>query len=114
MTEHHIDTYFNTAKGRLKLREILGKESKLIDYNRENIQGSKKSDILLYQHDPNEAFETNRPKFEKALKEANSNLIGMLQSSETTIIQGKEVIRQRQKEREENKKYENPIELKND
>lgn len=56
VTEHHIDTYFNTAKGRLKLREILGKESKLIDYNRENIQGSKKSDIFLYKHDPNESL----------------------------------------------------------
>ncbi|REC63782.1 adenylate cyclase [Chryseobacterium pennae] len=49
-TEHQIDTYFNAPKGRLKLREIKGKESKLIDYNRENTQGSKKSDVLLYKH----------------------------------------------------------------
>lgn len=70
--------------------------------------------ININENRYNEAFKTTRPKFEKALKDANSNLIGMLQSSETTIIQGKEVIRQRQKEREENKKYENPIELKND
>ncbi|PKF74218.1 GLPGLI family protein [Chryseobacterium sp. PMSZPI] len=61
-----------------------------------------------------EAIETTRPKFEQALKDANANLIGVLQSSETTIIQGQEIIRQRQKEREENKKYENPIELEKD
>ena len=50
----------------------------------------------------------------KALKDANANLIGVLQSSETTIIQGQEMIRQRQKEREEKQKYENPIELEKD
>ncbi|WP_370901568.1 GLPGLI family protein [Chryseobacterium gossypii] len=61
-----------------------------------------------------DAIETTRPKFEKALKDVNANLIGALQSSETTIIQGQEIIRQRQKEREENKKYENPIELEQD
>lgn len=49
-TDHQTDTYFNTSKGRLKLREIEGKESKLIDYSRENISGSKQSDILLYKH----------------------------------------------------------------
>lgn len=54
--EHQIDTYFNAQKGRLKLREIIGKESKLIDYNRENILGSKKSDILLYKHESNESL----------------------------------------------------------
>ncbi|AZA78264.1 GLPGLI family protein [Chryseobacterium sp. G0186] len=70
--------------------------------------------ININENRYNNAFETTRPKFEKALKDANSNLIGVLQSSETTIIQGKEMIRQRQKEREENKKYENPIELKED
>lgn len=67
--------------------------------------------ININEHRYSEAFETTRPKFEKALKDANANLTGMLQSSETTIIQGKELIRQRQKEREENKKHENPIEL---
>lgn len=54
--EHQIDTYFNAQKGRLKLREIIGKESKLIDYNRENILGSKKSDILLYKHESSESL----------------------------------------------------------
>lgn len=55
-TEHQIDTYFNAPKGRLKLREIIGKENKLIDYNRDDLQGSKKSDILLYRHQPNESL----------------------------------------------------------
>lgn len=50
-TEHQVDTYFDTLKGRLKLREIDGKESKLIDYKRENTSDSKKSDILLYKHE---------------------------------------------------------------
>jgi len=70
--------------------------------------------ININENRYSEAFETTRPKFEKALKDANSNLIGMLQSSETTIIQGQEIIRQRQKEREINRKYENPIELEQD
>ncbi|RQO74391.1 adenylate cyclase [Pedobacter sp. KBW06] len=54
--DHQIDTYFNAKKGRLKLREIIGKESKLIDYNRENVHGSKKSDILLYKHEMNDTL----------------------------------------------------------
>lgn len=65
-TDHQIDTYFNATKGRLKLREIVGKENKLIDYNRENLQGSKKSDILLYKHQPNDS-----------LKEILSNQLGI-------------------------------------
>lgn len=56
-TYHQVDTYFNTSNGRLKLREIEGKESKLIDYNRENFAGSKKSEILLYKHEKDESLE---------------------------------------------------------
>lgn len=70
--------------------------------------------ISINENRYSEAFETTRSKFEKALKDANANLIGVLQSSETTIIQGQEMIRPRQKEREENKKYENSIELEKD
>lgn len=55
-SDHQIDTYFNAQKGRLKLREVIGKESKLIDYNRENILGSKRSDILLYKHEMNDTL----------------------------------------------------------
>jgi predicted adenylyl cyclase CyaB len=50
--DHQIDTYFNVQKGRLKLREG-NIENSLINYDRENISGSKKSEIILYQHTPN-------------------------------------------------------------
>lgn len=53
--DHQIDTYFNVQKGRLKLREG-NIENSLIHYTRENIQGSKQSDIILYQHEPNIAL----------------------------------------------------------
>ena len=53
--DHQIDTYFNVSKGRLKLREG-NIENSLINYNRENISGSKQSDIILYQHEPDIAL----------------------------------------------------------
>jgi predicted adenylyl cyclase CyaB len=53
--DHQIDTYFNVLKGRLKLREG-NIENALINYDRENIAGSKKSEIILYQHEPNIAL----------------------------------------------------------
>ena len=53
--DFQIDTYFNVSKGRLKLREG-NIENSLINYNRENISGSKQSDIILYQHEPNKAL----------------------------------------------------------
>ncbi|SHG14036.1 GLPGLI family protein [Chryseobacterium vrystaatense] len=60
----------------------------------------------------NEAIETTQPKLEQALKNAKANAGAVLASYGTTIIKGQEVVRQREKEREENLKYENPIELK--
>jgi predicted adenylyl cyclase CyaB len=53
--DHQIDTYFNIQKGRLKLREG-NIENALINYDREDIAGSKKSVIILYQHEPNIAL----------------------------------------------------------
>ena len=53
--DHQIDTYFNTKNGRLKLREG-DIENSLINYDRENIQGSRESQIILYQHEPNIAL----------------------------------------------------------
>ena len=53
--DHQIDTYFNTQQGRLKLREG-NIENSLINYDRENILGSKESQIILYQHEPNVAL----------------------------------------------------------
>ncbi len=49
--DHQIDTYFNVARGRLKLREG-NIENALIYYERENTTAAKQSDILLYQHKP--------------------------------------------------------------
>lgn len=54
-TDHQIDTYFNVSKGRLKLREG-NIENSLINYDRENILGSKESKIILYKHNPDKAL----------------------------------------------------------
>ncbi|WP_223599186.1 GLPGLI family protein [Chryseobacterium sp. GVT01B] len=62
----------------------------------------------------NEAIETTQQKLKQALRNADANATAVLASYGTTIIQGQEIIRQRQKEREENKKYENPLELEKD
>ena len=53
--DHQIDTYFNVAVGRLKLREG-NIENALIHYERENTAGAKSSHILLYQHQPDKTF----------------------------------------------------------
>lgn len=53
--DHQIDTYFNVEKGRLKLREG-NIENALIHYDRENVAGSKESQIILYQHSPDVAL----------------------------------------------------------
>ncbi|MBK7433957.1 MAG: class IV adenylate cyclase [Chitinophagaceae bacterium] len=53
--DRQIDTYFNTEKGRLKLREG-NIENALIWYQRENIPGIKQSDVLLYPHQPHKSL----------------------------------------------------------
>lgn len=53
--DHQIDTYFNVPNGRLKLREG-SIENALIHYERENTAGSKSSQVLLYQHQPDETL----------------------------------------------------------
>ncbi|MBW6492091.1 MAG: class IV adenylate cyclase [Lentimicrobium sp.] len=53
--DHQVDTYFNVKHGRLKLREG-NIENSLINYDRENVSGSKESQIILYQHEPNVAL----------------------------------------------------------
>jgi len=60
------------------------------------------------------ATETTQAKLKQTQRNIQANVTGVLASYETTIIQGQEIIRQRQKEREENKKYENPLELEKD
>lgn len=54
-TDHQVDTYFNVSKGRLKLREG-NIENALINYNREDVKGSKMSEVILYQHKPDPAL----------------------------------------------------------
>jgi len=46
-----VDTYFNITNGRLKLREGTI-ENSLIHYYRINNKGIKKSEVTLYQHEP--------------------------------------------------------------
>lgn len=58
-----------------------------------------------------EAIETTQQKLKQALKNADANAAAVLASYGTIIIKGQEIIRQREKEREQNKQYENPIEL---
>lgn len=50
--DHQVDTYFNVAHGRMKLREG-NIENSLIHYTRSNVAGAKQSDVLLYHHQPN-------------------------------------------------------------
>lgn len=49
--DHQIDTYFNVAHGRLKFREG-NIENYLIFYDRENIEGPKQSNVILFSSDP--------------------------------------------------------------
>jgi len=53
--DNQVDTYFNVATGRLKLREG-NIENSLIFYERTNTAGAKQSDILLYHHSPDGAL----------------------------------------------------------
>lgn len=59
------------------------------------------------------AVETTQSKLKQAKKDAEANAAGLLASYGTTVIKGKEILRQREKEREENSKYANPLELTN-
>jgi adenylate cyclase, class 2 len=53
--DHQIDTYYHVAKGRLKLREG-NIENALIWYERSDFAGAKQSDIILYEHAPDDAL----------------------------------------------------------
>ncbi|WP_414845338.1 GLPGLI family protein [Chryseobacterium sp. IT-36CA2] len=58
-----------------------------------------------------EAIETTQLKLKQALKNAQVNEAAILASYGTTILKGQEILKQREKEKEESKKYENPLEL---
>jgi len=64
--DHQIDTYFNVNFGRLKLREG-NIENHLIYYNRENKEGPKQSNVILFRTDP-----------ESSLKEILKKSLGIL------------------------------------
>jgi predicted adenylyl cyclase CyaB len=50
--DHQIDTYFRVNKSRLKLREG-NVENYLIYYEREDKEGPKQSNIILFKQEPN-------------------------------------------------------------
>ena len=59
-TFQQTDIYYEVPKGRLKLREVQGhNQAELIYYERENITGPKKSDVLI--------LKVPKPAFFKAL-----------------------------------------------
>jgi len=55
---HQVDVFFNVPRGRLKLRRVEGEEeAKLIYYERENILGPKKSNVIILRiHEPESAM----------------------------------------------------------
>ncbi len=55
--DHQIDTYFKVNSGRLKLREGTI-ENYLIYYQRENKEGPKQSDVILFTSDPNSSLKS--------------------------------------------------------
>ncbi len=58
-----------------------------------------------------EAIETTQPKLRQAIRNADANAATVLESYGTSVIKGQEILRQKEKEREENRKYQNPLEL---
>ena len=54
-TDHQIDTYFKVNNGRLKLREG-NIENFLVFYEREDKEGPKQSDVILFKSDPNSSL----------------------------------------------------------
>jgi len=60
-----------------------------------------------------DAVETTQPKLERAIEDANNNSSAILASYGTNIVQGQDIIKQKQKQRELEKKGRNPIELDN-
>ncbi|MEE6186699.1 CYTH domain-containing protein [Niabella digestorum] len=61
--DHQIDTYFNAPQGRLKLREG-NIENALIHYDRQDLQGSKLSNVILYKHKPDGVLRQKRIYYE--------------------------------------------------
>jgi predicted adenylyl cyclase CyaB len=80
-TYNQEDTYFNSPKGRLKLREIENEVSaKLIYYERSDIPNPKESNVSIY--------DTNEPKI---LKELLNRVLG----TKVIVIKKREIYRYR-------------------
>jgi predicted adenylyl cyclase CyaB len=56
-TDHQIDTYFKVNKGRLKLREG-NIENSLVYYEREDKEGPKQSDVILFKSAPGSSLKS--------------------------------------------------------
>jgi len=65
--DHQVDTYFNVGFGRLKLREG-NIENYLIQYDREDKEGPKQSNVILYKSNP-------KSNLKHILKEALGTLV---------------------------------------
>lgn len=76
--DHQIDIYFNVGKGRLKLREG-NIENSLIHYDRENIDGPKQSNILLYKS-------AEKKKLKEILEKALGILVAVDKSREIYFL----------------------------
>ncbi len=57
------------------------------------------------------AIETTQAKLKQAKRNVEKNAAGVMASYGTTVVKGQEILRQREKEREENEKFTNPLEL---
>lgn len=57
------------------------------------------------------AIETTQAKLKQAKRNVEKNAAGVMASYGTTVVKGQEILRQREKEREENEKFANPLEL---
>lgn len=50
-TDHQIDTYLKTSRGRLKIREGRVENNRLVYYERADETGPKHSDVLVFEYD---------------------------------------------------------------
>lgn len=57
------------------------------------------------------AIETTQAELKQAKRNVEKNAAGVMASYGTTVVKGQEIVRQREKEREENEKYANLLEL---
>ncbi len=74
------DTFFNTARGRLKLRQLSPDRGQLVYYERKDASGPKRSDYLL--------AETTNPSALKAALTAALGVRGVIRKKRTLYLAG--------------------------